>query len=134
MRLACARQVNIAWGSTYPTVQIHRTTSERLHGIAARDAEGRWQWVHSARSTVPVRQLRDYARLTGTPLLFPYSSLRYLLQPLETPEPQRSLQVQPTPQDDLRSQHPRAPDVLRFYKAPLNSDANACTRGTNSSH
>ena len=91
---------------------IERDLGERLHGIAERGPEGRWQLVHSARSTVPARYLRDYARLAGTEHLFPDPSLRYLLEQLETPEPHRSTQMQPTPEEDLRAQGPHAAQVF----------------------
>lgn len=91
---------------------IERDLGERLYGIAERGPKGRWQLVHSARSTIPARQLRDYARLSGTEHLFPDSSLRYLLEQLETPEPQRATQVQPMHQEDLRAQDAHAPQVF----------------------
>ena len=80
---------------------LERDLGERLHGIAERGPDGRWQLAHAARSTIPARHLRDYARLAGTEHLFPDASLRYLLEQLETPEPHRATQVQPTPQEDL---------------------------------
>ena len=80
---------------------LERDLGERLHGIAERGPDGRWQLAHAARSTIPARHLRDYARLAGTEHLFPDASLRYLLEQLETPEPHRAMQVQPTPQEDL---------------------------------
>ena len=58
---------------------IERDLGERLHGIAERGSEGRWQLTHTARSTIPARHLSDYARLAGTEHLFPDTSLRYLL-------------------------------------------------------
>lgn len=95
---------------------IERDLGERLQGIAERSTEGRWQLVRSARSTVPVQHLRDYARLTGTEHLFPDPSLRYLLEQLETPEPQRSTQVQPTQQEDLATQNPHAAQVFALLQ------------------
>lgn len=91
---------------------IERDLGERLRGIAERGPQGHWQLIHSARSTVPARHLRDYARLAGTEHLFPDTSLHYLLEQLETPEPRRATQVQPTPQEDLRAQGPHAPQVF----------------------
>lgn len=91
---------------------IERDLGERLHGIAERGLEGRWQLAHAARSTIPTRHLHDYARLAGTEQLFPDTSLRYLLEQLQTPEPERAMQVQPTPQEDLRAQGPQAPQAF----------------------
>ena len=85
---------------------LERDLGERLHGIAERGPDGGWQLAHAARSTIPARHLRDYARLAGTEHLFPDASLRYLLEQLETPEPERATQVQATPQEDLRAQGP----------------------------
>ncbi len=95
---------------------IERDLGERLHGIAERGPEGRWQLTHTARSTVPTRHLRDYARLAGTEHLFPDASLRYLLKQLETPEPQRTTQVQATPQEDLRAQDPQAAQIFALLQ------------------
>ena len=82
---------------------IERDLGQRLHGIAERNADGRWQLIHTARSTIPTRHLHGYARLAGTAHLFLDLSLHYLLTQLETPEPRRAMQVQPTPQEDLRA-------------------------------
>lgn len=95
---------------------IERDLGERLHGIAERGPEGHWQLMHSARSTVPTRHLRDYARLAGTEHLFPDASLHYLLEQLETPEPRRATQVQPTPQEDLRAQGSHAPQSFALLQ------------------
>ena len=86
---------------------IERDLGERLCGIAERGPGGPWQLAHRHRSTIPARRLHDYARLTGTEHLFPNPSLPYLLQLLETPEPRRATQVQPTPHEDLRAQNPQ---------------------------
>ena len=86
---------------------IERDLGERLRGIAERGPGGPWQLAHRHRSTIPARRLHDYARLTGTEHLFPNPSLPYLLQLLETPEPRRATQVQPTPHEDLRAQNPQ---------------------------
>ena len=85
---------------------IERDLGERLHGIAECTAQGHWQLTHTARSTIPARHLNGYAHLAGTEHLFPDPSLRYLLAQIETPEPQRATQVQPTPHEDLRTQSP----------------------------
>jgi predicted DNA-binding transcriptional regulator YafY len=81
---------------------IERDLGQRLVGIAERDSEGRWHLTHAARSTIPVKHLLGYARLSGTEYLFPDGSLRYLLEQLNTPEVHRTTQVQATPQEDLR--------------------------------
>lgn len=83
---------------------IERDLGQRLKGIVERNSEGRWQLTKTARSTIPARHLHGYARLSGTELLFPDSSLTYLLAQLETPEGQRPTLVQPTPHEDLRAQ------------------------------
>ena len=84
---------------------IERDLGERLYGIAERTAEGRWQLAHAARAMVPVRHLDTYARLAGVERLFPDSSLRYLLEQLETQQPAKhSLRVQPMPCEDLQRQ------------------------------
>lgn len=83
---------------------IERDLGERLNGIAERGPSGHWQLTHAARSTVPAQHLHRYARMAGTDQLFPDNSLHYLLTQLETPEPHRSTQVQPTPQESLRAQ------------------------------
>ena len=69
---------------------IERDLGTRLLGIAERDAQGRWQLTHAARSTIPVKHLHGYARLSGTEHLFPDGSLRYLLEQLNTPETDRT--------------------------------------------
>ncbi|MCL2524051.1 MAG: hypothetical protein FWF20_10510 [Betaproteobacteria bacterium] len=69
---------------------IERDLGERLYGIAERNDQGRWQLTHTARSTIPVRQLDDYAKLAGTQHLFPDTSLRYLLDQLHTPAADRA--------------------------------------------
>lgn len=84
---------------------IERDLGERLRGIAERSPKGQWQLAHRHRSTIPAQRLHDYARLTGTEHLFPNPSLPYLLEQLETPEPRRATQVQPTPHEDLRAQN-----------------------------
>ena len=85
---------------------IERDLGKRLHGIAECTSQGHWQLTHTARSTIPARHLNGYAHLAGTEHLFPDASLRYLLAQIETPEPQRATQVQPTPHEDLRTQSP----------------------------
>lgn len=87
---------------------IERDLGERLQGFAERNDEGRWQLTQSARSTIPASHLHGYAQLAGTQQLFPDASLRFLLEQLQTPAPQRAMQVQPTPQEDLRAQGPQA--------------------------
>ena len=91
---------------------IERDLGERLHGIAERAPGGHWQLAHAARSTIPTRHLHDYARLAGTEHLFPDASLRYLLEQLKTPEPERATQVQATAQEDLRAQGPHTTHVF----------------------
>jgi predicted DNA-binding transcriptional regulator YafY len=81
---------------------IERDLGERLLGIAERDPEGNWRLTHAAHSTIPVKHLYGYARLSGTHNLFPDDSLRYLLEQLDTPEPSRPTRVQATPHEDLR--------------------------------
>ncbi|WP_228893775.1 helix-turn-helix transcriptional regulator [Pseudoduganella aquatica] len=81
---------------------IERDMGERLLGIAERDADGRWQLTHAARSTIPVKYLHGYARMAGTEYLFPDGSLRYLLQQLNMPEHRRVTQVQVIPHEDLQ--------------------------------
>ena len=95
---------------------IERDLGERLHGIAERGPEGRWQLAHAARSTIPTRHLHDYARLAGTEHLFPDASLRYLLLQLETPAPHRATQVQATAQEDLRAQGPHAAQIFALLQ------------------
>ena len=80
---------------------IERDLGERLNGIAERGPEGRWQLAHNRRSSIPAERLYDYARLAGIQHLFPNTSLPYLLEQLQTPEPRRATQVQPTPHEDL---------------------------------
>ena len=80
---------------------IDRDLGQRLRGIAERNAEGRWQLTHDARSTIPAKQLNDYARLAGTEHLFPDGSLRYLLAQLQTSPARRPMRVQPVPHEDL---------------------------------
>lgn len=80
---------------------IDRDLGERLHGIVERSPKGLWQLTHSARSSIPAKHLHGYARMSGTEHLFPDSSLRHLLQQLETPEPRRATQVQAIPHEDL---------------------------------
>ena len=98
---------------------LERDLGERLHGIVERGPEGRWQLAHAARSTIPARHLRDYARLAGTEHLFPDASLRYLLEQLETPEPHRATQVQATPQEDLRAQGPEATQTFTLLQTAI---------------
>lgn len=80
---------------------IERDLGERLCGIIKRNAEGQWQLNQTQRGTIPANYLHGYARLAGTEYLFPDSSQRYLLEQLETPQPQRATQVQPVPHEDL---------------------------------
>lgn len=80
---------------------IERDLGERLCGIIERNAEGQWQLLNSSRSTVPTKFLHGYARMAGTEHLFPDTSLRYLLEQLDTPQPRRATQVQPVPHEDL---------------------------------
>lgn len=84
---------------------IERDLGERLLHITERNAEGRWQLTHSARSTVPARHLNDYAQLAGTQHLFPDPSLRFLLEQLQTPPSERALHVQPVAHEDVRDQN-----------------------------
>ena len=85
---------------------IERDLSERLHDSAERSPAGQWQLTLHRRSTIPAYYLHSYAELAGTGRLFPDSSLPYLLEQLETPTAQRTMQVQPTPSEDLRSRGP----------------------------
>jgi predicted DNA-binding transcriptional regulator YafY len=85
---------------------IERDLSERMAGTAECREDGEWQLTLKSRSTIPTRHLNSYARMAGTEHLFPDSSLPYLLTQLETPEPQRATQVQPTPHEDLRQRNP----------------------------
>lgn len=82
---------------------IERDLGERLRGIAERGPEGEWQLTYQQRSTIPTQYLHGYAELAGTKRLFPDSSLPYLLEQLETPTAERTMQVQPAPSEDLRS-------------------------------
>ena len=88
------------------TRTIERDLITRLHGIAEQTADGLWQLVPEQRSTIPIKHLYRYARLSGTEHLFPDSSAPYLLEQLDTPEPRRATHVQPTPHEDLRAQGP----------------------------
>lgn len=80
---------------------IERDLGERLRGIVERGATGRWQLTNRARSTIPAKHLRNYARMAGTEQLFPDMSLSYLLPQLDIPESLRATQVQPIPHEDL---------------------------------
>ena len=91
---------------------IERDLILRLQGFAERNEAGHWQLTQSARSTIPASHLHGYAQLVGTQQLFPDPSLRFLLEQLQTPAPQRAMQVQPTPQEDLRAQGPQAPQAF----------------------
>ncbi len=81
---------------------IERDLNERLYGIVERNHEGLWQLTHSARSSIPANHLHRYARMAGTEHLFPDASLKYLLEQLETPEPDRAALVQAISYEDLR--------------------------------
>ena len=85
---------------------IERDLGERLCGIAVRCEDGLWRLTQAARGTIPAHYLSEYQRLAGTERLFPDPSLRYLLEQLETPPPQRSTQVQPLPHEDLGARSP----------------------------
>ena len=85
---------------------IERDLYQRLEGIAERNADGLWQLAKASRATVPASHLHSYARLTGSEHVFPDTSLRYLLEQLETPEPRRATHVQPTPQENLGAHGP----------------------------
>ena len=93
------RQLAQTFGVNVRTIE--RDLILRLQGFAERNDEGRWQLTPSARSTIPTSHLHGYAQLAGTQQLFPDPSLRFLLEQLQTPAPQRAMQVQPTPQEDL---------------------------------
>lgn len=80
---------------------IERDLADRLHGIVERNASGLWQLTHTSRSTIPAKQLNDYAQMLGMQRLFPDSSLRYLLTQLEKPSSHRSMQVQAAASEDL---------------------------------
>ena len=86
---------------------IDRDLGERLRGIAERTSDG-WQLTQSARSHIPANHLHHYAQLAGTQYLFPNTSLRYLLEQLDTPSSQRPTKVQPIAHEDLDSQHSAA--------------------------
>lgn len=85
---------------------LERDLGHRLHGIAERNTDGLWQLTAAWRSNIPATHLHGYARMAGTEHLFPDTSLPYLLKQLDTPEPRRTTQVQPTPHEDLRTQSP----------------------------
>lgn len=80
---------------------IERDLHQRLRGIAERDENGRWQLTHQGRGAVSLDYLQRYAELAGATHLLPDESLDYLLAQLDTPAPQRGLQVHPTPGEDL---------------------------------
>ena len=84
---------------------IERDLNERLYGVAERNTAGHWQLTHAARSTIPTRHLHAYAALVGTQHLFPDGSLRFLLEQLDVPEPQRAMQVHPVSGEDLNGQN-----------------------------
>lgn len=105
-RLAQDFQVNVR--------TIERDLGERLYGIAERTAEGRWQLTLAARATIPARHLGTYARLVGAEHLFPDSSLRYLLEQLET---------QPPAQHALSLDNIQCPVVPNNFSA---KESNAC--------
>ncbi len=50
---------------------IERDLGERLLHIAERNGDGRWQLTHAARSTVPARNLNDYANWPARNICFP---------------------------------------------------------------
>ena len=81
---------------------IERDLGTRLKEFVEKTEDDRWQLALSARSTIPTSHLHGYARLAGTEHLFPDTSLGYLLEQLETPEPRRATHVQPTPHEDLQ--------------------------------
>ncbi|WP_304350225.1 YafY family protein [Comamonas testosteroni] len=93
---------------------IERDLGERLIGIVERSAAGQWQLTHSSRSSVPAKHLHGYARISGTEHLFPDNSLRYLLEQLHTPEPQRTTHVQAIAHEDLR---PRMQEFMQLQVA-----------------
>ena len=80
---------------------IERDLHQRLRGIAERDENGQWQLTHQGRGAVSLDYLQRYAELAGATHLLPDESLDYLLAQLDTPAPQRGLQVHPTPGEDL---------------------------------
>lgn len=104
---------------------IERDLGERLYGIAERSAEGGWQLMHHARSTIPARHLHEYAKLAGTEHLFPDTSLRYLLTQLETPEARRATQVQATAHEDLRTQSAHTPQLFTQLQTAI-EQRNTC--------
>jgi predicted DNA-binding transcriptional regulator YafY len=81
---------------------IERDLGERLLGIAERGPDGNWRLTHATRSTIPVKHLYGYARLSGTHNLFPDDSQHYLLRQLDIPESSRPTRVQAMPHEDLR--------------------------------
>lgn len=81
---------------------IERDLGERLCGIVERSSNGKWQLTQSARSTIPAKQLHNYARLSGTEHLFPDNSLHYLLEQLHAPEQRRTTHVHAIAHEDLR--------------------------------
>ena len=83
---------------------IERDLFERLAGIAERAPDGEWRIASRRRSTIPARYLSDYSQLAGTAALFPDASLPWLIGQIETSPADRSLRVQPVPEEDLRSQ------------------------------
>jgi predicted DNA-binding transcriptional regulator YafY len=93
---------------------IERDLSERLYGIVERSADGQWQLMHTARSTIPAKHLHGYARMSGTEHLFPDNSLRYLMEQLHTPEQQRTTHVQAISHEDLR---PRTQEFFQLQNA-----------------
>lgn len=93
---------------------IERDLGERLCGIVERSSDGQWHLTHSARSTMPVKHLHRYARMSGTENLFPDNSLRYLLEQLHAPEQQRTTHVQPIAHEDLR---PHTQEFLQLQAA-----------------
>ena len=80
---------------------IERDLHQRLHGIAQRNEQGQWQLTHRGCGVMPLDYLERYAELAGIAHLLPDESLDYLLAQLDTPAPQRGLQVHPTPGEDL---------------------------------
>ena len=83
---------------------IERDLFERLAGIAERAPDGEWRIASRRRSTIPARYLSDYSQLAGTAALFPDASLPWLIGQIETSPADRSLRVQPVPEEDLRGQ------------------------------
>ncbi|WP_083994791.1 YafY family protein [Comamonas sp. E6] len=93
---------------------IERDLGDRLCGIVERSSNGQWQLTHTVRSSIPVKHLHGYARMSGTEHLFPDNSLRYLLEQLHTPEQQRTTHVQAVAHEDLR---PRTREFLELQAA-----------------